>query len=83
MAVLLNCNLHSTEVASSQMSMELAWYMTVADEEPWTGVLEDVILLLVPSINPDGTQMVTDWYRRYVGTEYEGGRMPWSTGLRS
>ncbi|GAG96127.1 unnamed protein product, partial [marine sediment metagenome] len=30
-----------------------------------------------PTINPDGQQMVTDWYRKYVGTKYEGGRMPW------
>ena len=61
----------------SQMAMELAWYMTVTDEEPWIRVLDDVILLLAPSINPDGQQMVVDWYRKHLGTEYEGGRMPW------
>ncbi|TDI14098.1 MAG: hypothetical protein E2P04_01545, partial [Acidobacteria bacterium] len=75
--VLITCNIHSTEIASSQMAMELAWYMTVTDEEPWTRILDDVILLLAPSINPDGQQMVVDWYRKHLGTEYEGGRMPW------
>ncbi len=75
--VLITCNIHSTEIASSQMAMELAWYMTVTDEEPWTRVLDNVILLLAPSINPDGQQMVVDWYRKHLGTEYEGGRMPW------
>ena len=30
----------------------------------------------MPSSNPDGQIMVTDWYRKYVGTKYEGGRQP-------
>jgi hypothetical protein len=40
-------------------------------------LLADVILLLVPSANPDGTQMVVDWYKKYVGTKFEAGSMPW------
>ncbi|MFQ5791669.1 MAG: peptidase M14 family protein, partial [Acidobacteriota bacterium] len=27
--------------------------------------------------NPDGQIMVTDWYRKTLGTEYEGVRLPW------
>jgi hypothetical protein len=76
--VLITCNIHSTEIASSQMAMELA-YVLATGQTPFDAdkVLDDVILLLVPSTNPDGQQMVTDWYRKYVGTKYEGGRMPW------
>ena len=39
--------------------------------------LDDVVLLLVPSLNPDGQIMETEWYRKNLGTRYEGGRMPW------
>jgi len=39
--------------------------------------LDDVILLVVPSINPDGQVMVIDWYNQHKGTPYEGGPMPW------
>ncbi len=76
--VLITCNIHSTEIGSSQMAMELA-YKLVTGDTPYDAdkVLNDVIVLLVPSINPDGEQMVTEWYRKYVGTKYEGGRMPW------
>ncbi len=76
--VLITCNIHSTEIASAQMSMEFA-YNLVTGKTPFDAdkVLEDVIVLLVPSTNPDGEQMVTDWYRKYVGTEFEGCRMPW------
>jgi len=76
--VLLTCNQHATEIAASQMAMELA-YKLAAGKTPYDAekVLNDVIVLLVPTSNPDGQQMVTDWYRKYVGTKFEGGRMPW------
>jgi len=76
--VLITCNIHATEIASSQMAMELA-YKLAAGKTPYDAekVLNDVIVLLVPTTNPDGQQMVTDWYRKYVGTKFEGGRMPW------
>lgn len=76
--VFITCNLHATEIGSSQMAMEFA-YKLVTGKTPFDAdrVLGDVILLMAPSTNPDGQQMVTDWYRKYVGTKYEGGRMPW------
>ncbi len=76
--VLVTCSQHSTEIAASQMSMELA-YNLVAGKTAIEAkkILADVILLLVPSANPDGTQMVVDWYKKYVGTKFEAGSMPW------
>ena len=76
--LLITCNVHATEIAASQMAMELAYKLATGDT-PFDAdrVLNDVIVLLVPTTNPDGQQMVTDWYRKYVGTKYEGGRMPW------
>ena len=76
--VFLTCSLHATEVAASQMAVELA-YKLVTGETPFDAdkVLNDVIVLLAPTINPDGHQMVTDWYRKNLGTPYEGSRMPW------
>jgi hypothetical protein len=76
--VFITCSLHATEIAASQMSMELA-YNLVTGKTPFDAdkVLDDVIVLLAPTINPDGHQMVTEWYRKQVGTPYEGGRMPW------
>ena len=59
-------NLHSTEIASSQASMELV-HALVTDRE-LVELLDDVVVLLVPSANPDGQVMVVDWYRRIIGT---------------
>lgn len=76
--LLFTCNVHSTEIGSSQMGLELAHKLVTGDTPFDTDkVLEEVIVLLIPTVNPDGQQMVTDWYKKYLGTEYEGGRMPW------
>jgi Zinc carboxypeptidase len=75
--VLVTCNIHSTEVGSAQMAMEWAHALATAQDADTKRRLENVLLLLVPSLNPDGQTMVVDYYRKYVGTPYEGGRLPW------
>ncbi len=76
--LLITCNIHASEIAAAQMSMELA-YKLVTGDTPFDAarVLEDVIVLLVPSTNPDGEQLVVDWYKKNLGTPFEGGPMPW------
>ncbi len=63
--LLITCNLHSTEIASSQMALEFA-YKLVTGQTPFDAdrALQDVIVLLMPAINPDGQQMVVDWYKK-------------------
>ncbi len=75
--LLVTCNIHSTEIGASQMAMEWAHALAVAQDETTRRRLDDVVLLLLPSINPDGQIMETEWYRKNLGTKYEGGRMPW------
>ena len=75
--VLVTCNIHSTEVGASQMAMEWAHALAAAEDPETLRRLDQVVLLLVPSLNPDGLNLETDWYRKYLGTRYEGGRMPW------
>jgi len=74
---LVTCNIHSSEIASSQMAMEWAYALVTADDAETKRRLDNVVLLLVPSLNPDGETMITDYYRKYAGTKYEGGRLPW------
>ena len=75
--VLINCNLHSTEIASSQMSMEFAYEFATEETPQIKEILENVIILLIPSANPDGLNIVVDWYNRTVDTPYEGSEIPW------
>jgi hypothetical protein len=68
----VTANIHSTEIASSQ-SVALFAYKLATDNDPRTqSILHNVIIVLVPSQNPDGEQLVVDWYKKYLGTPYEG-----------
>ena len=70
--VLVTCNLHSEEFSSSQMALEWAHDLATSQDPKTVKILNRVILLLVPSLNPDGQIMISEWYRKYVGTRYEG-----------
>lgn len=75
--VLVTCNVHSTEIGSSQMVLELVHRLATEDSPTVRKILDRVILVLVPSLNPDGQIMVTDWFNQTLGTEFEGSPMPW------
>jgi hypothetical protein len=75
--LLVTCNIHSTEIGASQMAMEWAHALATAQDEETRQRLDAVVLLLMPSINPDGQILETEWYRKNLGTAHEGGRMPW------
>ncbi|MEC8944673.1 MAG: M14 family metallopeptidase [Acidobacteriota bacterium] len=69
--------LHSTEVAGCQSGPEIAYDFVARNDEEALRILDETVLLLLPCINPDGQIWVTDWYRQWVGTEYEGAGLPW------
>src|ERR1041384_5649908 len=75
--VIVPCNIHSTESVSSQMVLELVHRLAAEDSPLVKKILDNVIFLLVPSLNPDGQIIVTDWYNKNLGTEYEASPLPW------
>jgi hypothetical protein len=75
--VLVTCNIHSTEIGATQMVLEWVQALAAATDAETLRRLSNVVLLIVPSVNPDGQMMETEWYRKHLGTKYEGGRMPW------
>ena len=70
--VTITCSIHATEVGATQMSLELAYLLASSDEPRVRSILDNVILLLVPSLNPDGLIRVKDWYDASLGTHFEG-----------
>ena len=64
--------LHSTEVAGPQHTLQLAYDLLSKPNDPQIArILDNVVLMLWPTINPDGHQMVADWYMKNVGTPNE------------
>ena len=70
--VLITCGIHSTEVGSYLSSMLIAHRLASSDEPVVRSILQNCIVLLVPSLNPDGVDIVKNWYDKTFGTPYEG-----------
>jgi hypothetical protein len=69
--------LHSTEVAGAQHTPLLLYdLVSRADDPDVKAMLDNVVLMLWPTINPDGQQMVASWYMQNVGTPYELAALP-------
>ena len=69
-------SMHSGEVAPSQSLPIFAHDMATTEDPEILARLTDVVLMMVPCHNPDGMDMVVEHYREYVGTKYEGSRLP-------
>lgn len=69
--------LHSNEVAATQAAAALVHELLSRDDAVMQQIMDNTLSIILPSLNPDGTQMITDWYRGTVGTEHEGSAMPW------
>jgi hypothetical protein len=70
--VLITCGIHSTEVGSYLSSMLIAYRLASSNEPEIQEILRNTIILLVPSLNPDGVDIVKNWYDKTLGTPYEG-----------
>lgn len=75
--VMITCSIHATEVASTHTAVEFAYRLLTEDNNPkFKTILDNVIILLEPSQNPDGVDIVTKWYRKTRGTQWDGTSPP-------
>ncbi|HEY0458965.1 MAG TPA: M14 family metallopeptidase [Pyrinomonadaceae bacterium] len=70
--VLITCGVHSNEVGSYLSSMLIAERLANAADVETRAILENTIILLVPSLNPDGVDIIKNWYDKTLGTPFEG-----------
>jgi hypothetical protein len=70
--VAVNHGIHSDEVAATQTAMETAYALAAGESPEIREILDNVVVVMIPSHNPDGTQKVTEWYRSTLGTAWEG-----------
>ncbi len=68
---------HSSEIGAALMTMELAYELATKEDAETREIRANTVTLLIPSANPDGIEIITEWYRRWLGTPYEGCDLPW------
>ena len=73
----IGASIHASEVGGAQAASELLHALVTASDQPTLSVLQNVVIVLIPSLNPDGQRLVTEWYEKTKGTQWEGGPMPW------
>jgi hypothetical protein len=61
-----NAALHSTELGSAEMVMELAYRLAVSDRPMIKRIRETVLVLINPCSEPDGRDKQVDWFYRYL-----------------
>jgi hypothetical protein len=69
--LMISCAMHATECAGTPFAMQLGHLLATSSEEPWVSARRELVVLLIPSTNPDGLDHVAEWYARTVGTPYE------------
>jgi hypothetical protein len=77
LVLLVTCNIHATEIGASQMSLELVHRLATENSPQVKKILDNVIFLLVPSLNPDGQIMITDWFNKNLDTPYANSGIPY------
>src|SRR6476659_5152867 len=75
--IAITCSIHATEIGATQMAVELVHRLATDDSTQVKKILDNVIFVLVPSLNPDGQIMVTDWFNRNLGTPFENSPIPY------
>jgi hypothetical protein len=74
--VMITCSIHATEIGATHTAVEFAYRLLAEDKPRFRTILDNTIFILVPSLNPDGLDLVTRWYRKTLGTPFEGTAPP-------
>ena len=74
--VLMTSSVHSTEVGGHLSPLNIAYQLVTAPTAEERRVLDRTVLMLVPSLNPDGVNIVSRWYQQTLGTPAEGSGPP-------
>jgi len=69
-------SIHSTEVGGTLAALRLLHRLAASDDEHVRAMLDATVLLVIPSHNPDGTDIVSEWYKKQLGTPFEGTSPP-------
>jgi hypothetical protein len=62
-------NVHGNEASSSEAAMQVVYTMASAQNAEVQEILDNVVLIVDPMINPDGRDRYVNWYRMVQGKQ--------------
>ncbi len=65
--VWIACSVHGNEVAGSEAGLALLWWLAASKEETVARLLDEVVVILDPDVNPDGKARHVSWWRSAAG----------------
>ncbi|HEU4586959.1 MAG TPA: M14 family zinc carboxypeptidase, partial [Gemmatimonadaceae bacterium] len=74
--VLVTSSIHSTEVGGILTPTVLAYRLASGEDAETRSIRQNDLVILVPSLNPDGVDIVHDWYQSSMGKPWEGSGPP-------
>jgi hypothetical protein len=74
--VWIDGGMHATEVGSAQHTINLGYDLIARNDAEFQTIRDKCVVILVPSINPDGQNLVADWFNKNYGTPQEGTALP-------
>ncbi len=74
--VLITSSIHSTEVGGFFSPLEIAYRLASGTTPDVRRILDNTVVMLVPSMNPDGVNIVSRWYAQTLGSAAEGSSPP-------
>jgi len=70
--VAITNTIHANEVASTYSAIQFAYNLLTQDKPRFRTILDNTVFLLIPSLNPDGLDIISTWARKTMGGPYEG-----------
>jgi hypothetical protein len=70
-------SIHSTEVGGTLAALRLLHRLTASADLRERAMLDAAVLLVIPSHNPDGTELVAEWHAKQAGTAFATTAPPW------
>ncbi len=76
--VAIGASIHATEVGATQAANHLLYELASSTDAAIVEQLQNVVVIVIPMLNPDGNRLVVDWYNKFKNTPFDGG--PMATG---
>ena len=62
---LIYSGLHSPETGHPEVTLELAYRLAASEDPMIRAIRDNVVVFIVPVVEPDGRNRVVDWYRKH------------------